>query len=377
MIQYGKQNIAKSDIKAVINCLKGRYITQGILPGKFENLLSNYLGFKYCSSVSNGTSAMFILAKLLDWKKGDIIAIPTITFVSTAAITDFFGAKPLFIDINLENYCIDTNKLELELKKGKKIKAVVVTDYGGSVANWKHLSFLKKKYNFFLINDQCHALGSEYYKSRKYSSKYCDFSILSFHPVKAITTSEGGAIFSNNKNYDSKIKLLRSHGIERRSKHWKYDISTTGFNFRLSDLSCSLGISQFKRLKLFLKKRREIAKKYNNFFKNKKNCFIPLNIKNNLNSYHLYPLRINFKKLNKTKDEFINFLIKKKIKVQFHYIPTTEFQYFKNKYNIVLNKFPNTQIFYKQVISLPIYYDLSDKDLKKILKNINIFLNKI
>lgn len=138
-----------------------------------------------------------------------------------------------------------------------------------------------------------------------------------------------------------------------------------------------MGISQFKRLKLFLKKRREIAKKYNNFFKNKKNCFIPLNIKNNLNSYHLYPLRINFKKLNKTKDEFINFLIKKKIKVQFHYIPTTEFQYFKNKYNIVLNKFPNTQIFYKQVISLPIYYDLSDKDLKKILKNINIFLNKI
>ena len=235
---------------------------------------------------------------------------------------------------------------------------------------------MKKKYNFYLINDQCHALGTEYLGSKKYASKYCDFSTLSFHPVKAITTSEGGCIFTNNKNFDSRIKLLRSHGIKRGKLHWKYDIKQTGFNLRLSDLCCALGISQLKRIKLFLKKRRKIAKQYDLYFKKIPNFFLPYNFKNNLNSYHLYPLRIDFKKYNKTKDQFIKYLLKKNIKLQFHYIPTTEFSYFKKRYKLNLKNFPKTKKFYEQVISLPIYYDLKNLEIKKIQKNIGSFLLK-
>lgn len=376
MINYGKQNIVNSDIKAVNECLKSDFITQGNLPAKFEKLLSGYVGFKYCTTVSNGTSGMFLIAKLLDWKKGDLIAMPTITFVSTASIIDFYGAKPIFIDINLINYSIDTFKLENKLKNGLKIKSVVVTDYGGSAANWKHLQKLKKSYKFDLINDQCHALGTEYYDSKKYSSKYSDFSVLSFHPVKAITTSEGGAILTNSKFYDKKIKLLRSHGIERGKKHWKYQINHTGFNFRLSDLCCSLGISQLKRINKFIEKRRSIAKIYDNYFKSYEHLYTPYLSKKNISSYHLYPIRINFEKIKKSKDQLINFLMKKKIKLQFHYIPIIEFNYFKRKYNLKLKNYPNTKKFYNQVVSLPIYFELTTVKLKSILNNIDIFLKK-
>tara|TARA_B100000242_G_C43033138_1_gene481511 strand:+ start:376 stop:1506 length:1131 start_codon:yes stop_codon:yes gene_type:complete len=376
MISYGRQNIVKSDINAVTKCLKSDLITQGDLPVKFEKLLSGYLGFKYCTTVSNGTSGMFLIAKLLNWKKGDLIAMPAVTFISTASITEFCGAKPLFIDINLTNYCIDTFKLESKLKKGLNIKSVVVTDYGGSAANWKHLLKLKKSYKFDLINDQCHALGTEYYSSKQYSSKYSDFSVLSFHPVKAITTSEGGAVLTNSKLYDKKIKLMRSHGIERGKDHWKYQVNYTGFNFRLSDLCCSLGISQFKRINKFIKKRRSIAKIYDNYFKSNEYLSTPYLSKENISSYHLYPIRINFEKIKKNKDQLINFLMKKKIKLQFHYIPIFEFNYFKKKYKLKLKNYPNTKKFYNQVVSLPIYFELTTKKLKSILNNIDIFLKK-
>ena len=179
---------------------------------------------------------MFLISKLLKWDKKDIIALPPITFLSTASIIEHAKAKPLFIDIDPNNYSMCPKKLEEELVKDKKkrIKAAVITDFGGLPADWKKFYYLKK-YNLILINDQCHSIGTKYFKKKNYSSKYCDFSTLSFHPVKAITTAEGGALLMNSKKMYLKSNLLRSHGIERNKKtYWKYKVNLPSLNFRVT-----------------------------------------------------------------------------------------------------------------------------------------------
>jgi dTDP-4-amino-4,6-dideoxygalactose transaminase len=378
MISYGKPSIDRNDINNVIKSLKSSNLTQGPFVKKFENNLSNYLGFKYCSVVSSGTSAMFLISQLLGWDKGDIIAMPPITFLSTASIIEQSNAKPLFVDINLENYCLCPDKLEAELIKDKKkrIKAVVITDFGGIPANWKKFYLLKKKYNLILINDQCHSLGSKYFSNKKYSSKYCDFSILSFHPVKTITTAEGGALLTNSKKMHIKSKLLRSHGIERTQKtYWKYKINFLGFNLRLSDINCALGISQLKKIKSFIIKRKNIASEYDEFFKKYTIFKIPRNDKIYSNSYHLYPLLIDFKKLNIKKDFLIKFFLKNKIKLQVHYPPVNLQPYYLKKYNIKKIDYKNSIDFYNREVSLPIYFDLKKNELTKVIKTFKNFLD--
>ena len=370
MISYGKQSIDKDDIKSVINCLKSQFLTQGPIVEKFEKKLSNYLGYNYCLSTTNGTSAMFLLSKILKWKKGDTIAMPPITFLSTASIVENCNAKPLFVDINLSNYSLCPKKLEqfLVKDKKKKIKAVVVTDFGGCPADWKKFYQLKKKYNFKLINDQCHSIGSKYYDSSKYAGKYCDFSTLSFHPVKTITTAEGGALLTNNKNAYKLAKLVRSHGIERSPKtFWTYKVNNLGYNLRISDLNCSLGLSQLKKINKFVKKRRTIAQIYDNFF-NKYDLFkIPRNDKIYKNSYHLYPLLIDFKKLKLNKQNLIKYFLKENIKLQVHYVPINSQPYFKNKYKLNKDKFKNSFHYFQKAISLPIYYDLNLNSINKVI----------
>jgi dTDP-4-amino-4,6-dideoxygalactose transaminase len=225
-----------------------------------------------------------------------------------------------------------------------------------------------------LINDNCHALGSEFNKDKGYAVKFADFVSLSFHPVKAITTGEGGAILTNNLNFDKKAKILRSHGIlKKKNEHWKYSIETLGYNFRLPDINCALGISQIKKLNKFIKKREKISKIYNNFFSNTAKFFIPQKINNNKNSFHLYPLLLNLKTIGKTKDQIIKEFLKYKIKIQVHYIPVNTQPYYKKKYGFKKKNFQNSLEFYKNCISLPIYYDLNSQQLnyiKKICKQI-------
>ena len=266
-ISYGKQHIDNFDIRNVNKVLKGDFLTQGPLVGKFEGLLKKELKSKYCSVVNNGSSALLTIGKILKWKKGDLIAVPPITFLSSVNTIEHCGAKPIFIDIGLKDYCMDPNLLETELKKEKKkIKAAVIVDYGGQPAQWK--KFLKlKKYKIQLVNDNCHALGSSYYKDTGYAVKYADLVSLSFHPVKVITTGEGGAILTNNKIYDKKAKLIRSHGVTRKkNRHWEYKMDLLGYNFRLPDINCAIGISQIKKLNRFLKKEIKYLEFMTNFF---------------------------------------------------------------------------------------------------------------
>ena len=370
IIPYGKQRIDSKDIRAINKVLKSDFLTQGPMVKEFEKHLKRKLFAKYATVVNNGSSALLAIGKILNWKRGDLIAVPPITFLSSVNTIEHCGAKPIFIDINLKDYCMDPNILEkaLQKDKNKNIKAAIIVDYGGQPAQWDKFLSLKRKYNIKLVNDNCHALGSSFHKNKGYAVKYADLVSLSFHPVKAITTGEGGAILTNNLKYEKKAKILRTHGIIREKKHWKYSMREIGYNFRLPDINCALGISQIKKLDKFIKKRKKIAKIYDKHFCDKKKFVVPKKIINSENSYHLYPLLLNLNKIKKTKDMIIKEFLKCGIKLQVHYIPVNTQPYYKKKYGFNKNKFKNSMKFFSSCISLPIYYDLNKKQLSYIKK---------
>ena len=326
--------------------------------------------------MSNGSAALHLVGKILNWKAVDIIAVPPITFISSVNSIEHCGARPLFIDINLDDYCMDPVKLENALirDKKKKIKAAIITDYGGQPAQWEKFYKLKKKYKIALINDNCHAMGSSIKLDRGYATEYADFATLSFHPVKAITTGEGGAILTNNKRMSEKATLLRQHGIIRNKKrYWDYKVISLGYNYRLPDLNCALGLSQLKKLNKFVNRRKKISDIYNKFFTDESKFRIPKKIKNTINSYHLYPILLNLKNIKKTKEKIIKEFLKNKIKIQVHYIPINTQPFYKTKYGFNKNNYRNSGFFFKNCISLPIYYDLNNRQInyiKKVCKKI-------
>ncbi len=379
-INYGNHHIDKNDLYFIKKSLFSSKITQGEQVDLFEKILSKNYGSKYAISVNSGTSALILAIKSLNLPKNCKIISPAITFFASASATILNNHQLDLVDIELENYTLDLNKLENKLKKDKKIKAVIGVDYAGNLCDWKNLSYLKKKYNLYLINDNCHALGSRLNKSNEYAIKYADIVTQSFHPVKHFTTGEGGAVLTSNKKFRDRINLLRNHGIERNAQtekkmgSWYYNIRNIGYNFRLSDINCALGISQIKKLNKFVSKRRNIANHYNKIFKNYENFVIPKVKKNIYHSYHLYPLLIDFKKFGIQKKYFFKQMYKKNINLQVHYIPLYKQPALK-KYGFDKKDFNNAENFYNQEVSLPIYYSLTKTEIDYTVKTIKSVLN--
>ena len=303
MISYGKQHIDSSDIKAVTKVLKSDFITQGDNVKKFENILSKTFGSKYSCVVSSGTAALHLLGLALNWKKGEVILTTPISFLATSNSILYTGATPVFIDINEDDYNIDINlllKKIIYLKKAKrKISAIICTDFAGHPCDWKQLRKIASKYKITLINDCCHAFGASIKNNKKYAIKYADFVTLSFHAVKHITTGEGGAILSNNKKIIDEINVLKTHGVIRKKKQkkfWEYQMVKLGYNYRITDFQCALGISQIKKLGKYVKRRKEIADLYNKSFANISNIIIP-KVKNLLVLVLLIKIFIKFLKV--------------------------------------------------------------------------------
>ncbi|MEW6005437.1 MAG: UDP-4-amino-4,6-dideoxy-N-acetyl-beta-L-altrosamine transaminase [Stygiobacter sp.] len=377
LFYYGKQTIEQSDIDAVVNVLPSPFITQGPKSVEFENELKKFFGAKYASVVANGTASLHLIALALQWKKGDIIITSPITFLSSANCAIFVGATVDFVDINPKTYTIDTTKLEDKLKYyssiNKKVKAVVAVDFAGHPSDWKTLASLKNKYGFQLVNDFCHALGAEYFDDIQYAVKYADAVNFSFHPVKHITTGEGGAVLTNNELIDKRVKLLRTHGmtkdeneLEKNDGPWYYEMHEVGFNYRITDFQCALGINQLKRLKKFIASRRKVAEYYDSFFKNDDRVVTPFVSKNVKHAYHLYPLQIKFDKLKIDKKEFYFRLKENGVVFQVHYIPVHLQPFYRKKFGFKAGDFPVAEKFYEREISIPIYPTLTKKDLKFI-----------
>ena len=383
MINYGRHFIDKADIKSVSKVLTSNNVTQGPFVKNFEKGLSSYFGAKYCMVVNSGTAALHLACKALKIGTNDNIITTPITFISTANSVIFNGANIDLIDIDLNTYCIDLKKLENYLQKSKKkIKAIFFVDYAGNVLDWKKIKFLSKKYNFFTVNDNCHALGSRFKNSKRYACRYADIVTQSYHPVKAITTGEGGSLMTNNRIFYDRVIKLRSHGIIKNNQitlkngNWFYKINELGYNYRISDINCALGTSQLKKLDKFVKKRRAIAAVYDKNFKDIKFIKTPKIEKDVEHSYHLYVLLINFKRFRITKKQFFERLKKIGINLQVHYIPIHYHNLYQKKLFYKSGSFPNSEKFYNYAVSLPIYFSLKHSQqmmvIRKIKKTLNI-----
>ena len=375
---YNKQNITEQDIATVVKTLRSERITQGEKLQKFELLLKKYFKCKYCAVVSSGTAAQFLLAKSLNWNKKDNIILSPLTFVSGANSVLSSNSTPIFVDIKKADQNLDPILVEkkiIKLKKRKKnVRAIIVTDYGGQPADWVSFKKIANKYKLKLINDNCHALGSKYNGDKSYAIKYADFIIQSFHAVKNITTGEGGAVLTNDKKIYEKIKQFREHGFFKKKSQlvpWNYNLKNFGYNFRLSDINCSIGCNQIKRIDQIIKKRRSIAKHYDNFFKDYDFISVPNIFKNKKNSYHLYPIQIDFRALDLSSKKFyLNLKKKFKIELQKHYIPTYRFTLYKKKFKNNYKNFKNTEIFFENSFSIPLHLKLSLKNIKFICNSI-------
>ena len=373
IIPYGKQYINSADFLSVEKSLKKPLITTGKFVKKFEDKISKFLGVNYVATSNNATSALHLSFLATDIKKNDIIIMPIINFIASYSMCKILGAKIYFADVDKSTGQItpDTITECIKINKLKNIKAIVVQCMGGYPENSLEFFRLKNKLKCLLIEDACHAFGAKYFYKKRLimvgSCKHADASVFSFHPLKPITTGEGGCVTTNNKKVYNKLIKLRSHGIERNKlNHWNYDVKMLGYNYRLSDINCALGLSQLGKLKKFINRRKTIYNYYKKNLDGYRNMisFPNYRLRNNP-SFHLILVNFNFKNL-KQKDKFLNYMKKNDILCQYHYIPL-------NKLSVVQerqSKIKNYKEYYLKTISIPIYHSILLKELKYVVKKI-------
>ena len=366
MIHYGKQSINKDDIEAVTDVLKSDFLTQGPKVIEFEEDLKNYCSSKYAKVVTNATSALHLAYLAVGIKENDLVWTSPNTFVSTANAALYCGAKVDFVDIDSNTYNISIEALSNKLKKAKQRnelpKLVVPVHFAGQSCQMKEIWDLSKEYGFKVIEDASHALGGDYKGDKVGSCQYSHMAVFSFHPVKMITTGEGGAITTNDKKLNDAISLMRTHGITKDNQkfknqshgEWYYEQQALGFNYRMTDIQAALGISQLKRLNSFVKKRKEIADFY---IENLKNVLLPHQHPDTNSSWHLFVIQ------TKEREKLYKHLLTKGVQTQIHYIPVTSQPFYSRE------SMPNCENFYKNCLSLPIYFDLSKEDYKHVTES--------
>jgi UDP-4-amino-4,6-dideoxy-N-acetyl-beta-L-altrosamine transaminase len=381
MISYGKQSVDQSDIDAVVEVLGGDWLTQGPYVGAFEKDLSSYFGSEHCAVVSNGTAALHLVGIAMGWGPGDTVLTTPNTFLATANSAVYSGAEPNFVDIDPISYNIDPNKLEQKIqflhKQGKRVKAVVAVDYAGNPCDWAAIREIADRYKLQVINDNCHAMGAEYHGERKYAVRYADVVIQSYHPVKHITSGEGGAVFTNNQKIDKKIRLLRSHGMSKREAQlekndgpWYYEMHELGFNYRITDIQCALGNNQLKKLEKFNQARTCIAEKYDIAFEDNNLITSPMISDDVKHAYHIYPVLIDFQQAGISKTDFFHRMKVADILLQVHYIPIHLQPFYRKQYGFKRGDYPIAENFYSMEVSLPVYPDLTEADQNHVIDSI-------
>jgi UDP-4-amino-4,6-dideoxy-N-acetyl-beta-L-altrosamine transaminase len=390
-IPYGRQHISYDDILAVTETLKSDFLTTGPRVQEFEIAICKATDSPFAVAVTNGTAALH-LASLCLLNPGDLVLTTPISFIATSNSILYAGAIPVFVDVD-EDGNIDLDCCEAILKKNKKIRALYAVHFSGKGINQDKLAKLRKTYSIRILEDCAHSLGGYVKNSegkiiKAGSCVNSDCSILSFHPVKHITTGEGGAITTTNEKLYKKLIQLRNHGICRQPElfqfkeeaydingnlnPWYYELQSLGFNYRIPDLNCALGISQLNQLNSFLLHRRALAERYERSFRN--NTFIkPLYSYTDESAYHLYVIRIDFSSLCLTRAEVFKYLNSKNIGVQVHYIPIP-LQPFYRKLGFTMEGLQMTKKYYDECLSIPMYYGLTFSQQKEVIYQIHSFL---
>ncbi|MEI8349164.1 MAG: UDP-4-amino-4,6-dideoxy-N-acetyl-beta-L-altrosamine transaminase [Candidatus Omnitrophota bacterium] len=405
VIPYGRQSIDEKDIRVVIDVLRSDWLTQGPKIKEFESALCQYTGAKYAVVVSNGTAALHLACLAAGIGKGDRVITSPITFAASANSILYAGGTPVFIDVDQEIVNISPEKIQhyiehTNIKLNNKLKAIIPVHFAGYPCEMEKIYQIAKKYNLIIIEDAAHALGAKYKineltgslvkefnKKNKEkwikigSCQHSNMTIFSFHPVKSITTGEGGAVLTNNKELYEKLLMLRNHGITRNHKKfvnplmrksvnplWYYEMQMLGFNYRITDIQAALGISQLKKLDTFITKRHHIAQVYDKAFRCNPYFTIPTEREYLYSAYHLYQIRLN-DKLMIQKTNIFRELIKQGIRTQVHYIPVYLHPYYQQR-NFKKGLCLQAEDFYKREISLPIYPTLNIKQTKYIINNL-------
>lgn len=374
-LPYGRQCIEKDDIEQVVDVMRSGWLTTGPKVEAFERQIADFCGVDYSVAVNSGTAALHCAMNAVGITAGDEVVVPPITFAATANAVVYQGGVPVFADVLENTLLIDPDKVEQKITP--KTKAIAAVDYAGQMCDYDRLREIADKHNIFLISDACHSIGAEY--KGALAGQCADLTVFSFHPVKHITTGEGGVVVTNDEPLAEKMKRFRNHGINtdlhlrNEKESWVYEIEELGYNYRITDLQCALGISQLKKLPAWLQRRRKIAEKYNAFFKDipgiaplAKDTFCE-------HAYHLYVIRLKSGKFKNKRYEVFKKFRGNNIGVNVHYIPVYFHPFYKDQFGMQKGLCPVAEKAYEQILSLPVFPGMTDNDLERVCEIIKNF----
>ena len=371
-IPYGRQWIEDDDIEAVLEVLKGDYLTTGPTIEQFEAAVAHYVGAKYAVAFANGTAALHGACFAAGITHGDEVITTPFTFAASANCILYQGGTPVFADIDERTYNISPEQIEPLITP--RTKAIIPVDYAGQPADLEAICHIAQKHGLVVIEDAAHALGAEYMGNK--SGSRSDMTMFSFHPVKPITTGEGGIITTNSKEYYEKLIQFRSHGITRDPSKWidhhgpwYYEMQFLGYNYRLTDLQAALGLSQLKKLDRFIQRRREIAAAYNEAFKDFPYIVTPYQSPDGLSGWHLYVIRLRLDRLNGTRREIYRALQTEGLGVNVHYIPVYYHPYYQ-RLGYRKGLCPVAEKIYEEIITLPLFPAMTDTDVNYIIQTV-------
>lgn len=381
MIPYSRQQVSAQDVESVCQALRSEFLTQGPRVTQFQDALATYCGVKHCLAVSNATAALHLACLAVDVGPGDLVLTSPITFVASANCALYCGADIDFVDIDSGTFCLDPQKLEDKLRdyrqRGTKVKAVIAVHFAGQSCDMKALRALANDYQFSLIEDASHALGARYHDITVGSCQYSDITVFSFHPVKMITTGEGGALLTNSDEVNSKVKRLASHGLVREPAQfmpfpepdwfaeWAYQQQELGFNYRITDIQCALGLSQLTKLDEWVLARNQLAEHYRSLLEHhpiewqevRQNC---------ISSFHLMVVLLPRSISRRT--VFLR-MRDAGFGVNIHYIPVHTQPYYL-RLGFALGDFPVAEDYYRRCLSLPLFPDLQPQEVQEICANL-------
>jgi UDP-4-amino-4,6-dideoxy-N-acetyl-beta-L-altrosamine transaminase len=377
MIPYGRQDINQADIQAVIDVLNSDFLTQGLVVPAFEKSVTDYCGASFGVAVNSATSALHIACLALGLRQGDWLWTSPNTFVASANCGLYCGAQVDFVDIDVKTYNLCAEKLEQKLiqaeRQGKLPKIVIPVHFAGQSCDMRRIHQLSQQYGFKIIEDASHAIGGKYRGQPIGGCQYSDITVFSFHPVKIITTAEGGLATTNQPELAEKMQLLRSHGITRDQNRmtkpseggWYYQQIDLGFNYRMTELQAALGVSQMKRLDEFVAGRHQLAQQYDTLLA-KLPVVRPFQHPDNYSALHLYPILLELDKISKTHAEIFQALRDDGLGVNLHYIPVHTQPYYQ-QLGFKTGDFPEAESYYRRAISIPLFYGLADRQHQVVL----------
>lgn len=379
---YSRPTVDDSEVTAVTECLAGNFLSQGPMLERFERKLADYCGAQYCIAVSNGTAALHLACLALGLTHGDIGWTSALTFVASANAIRYCGAKVNFIDIEETTLNLSPQDLKQKLRQASREgilpKVLIPVHFAGQVCDMKTISQIAREYGCKIIEDACHALGGTYNGGKVGNCSNSDITVFSFHPVKSITTGEGGAILTNSAELTAKIKLLRSHGLKRASSPsdppWQVEMQSEGFNYRLTDFQCALGICQLQKLDLFIKKRKKLAARYHYKLANmpiKFQSYIP----DTESAWHLFIILIDFSCLSIGKLAFFELMRERDINLMVHYLPVPLHSFY-NTLGFTKGMFTQAETYYEKAFSLPLYPNLKEEEVDYICEQLIEVINQ-